>query len=48
MKVSFNRLAEQELIAVTRYLQTEARLGGAFLDEYDPWEVTVKRFPCSC
>ena len=48
MKVSFNRLAEQELIAAARYLQAEAGLGGAFLDEYQAWETRVKRFPASC
>jgi hypothetical protein len=35
MKVSFNRLAEQELIAAACHFETEARLGSAFLDEYD-------------
>ncbi len=48
MTVSFNRLAEQELIAAARYLQTEARLGAAFLDEYEAWEEQVKRFPAAC
>ena len=37
MKVSFKRLAEQELIAAARYLDAEAGLGGAFLDEYEAW-----------
>jgi plasmid stabilization system protein ParE len=48
VKVSFNRLAEQELIAAARYLDAEAGLGGAFLDEYEAWETKVKRFPASC
>ncbi len=48
MKVSFNRLAEQELIAAARYLDAESGLGAAFLDEYEVWEAQVKRFPGSC
>lgn len=48
MKVSFNRLAKQELIAATRYLEAKAGLGGAFPDEYEAWETKVKRFPLSC
>ena len=48
MRVSFNRLAEEELIAAARYLDVEAGLGGAFLDEYEAWETKVKRFPASC
>ena len=48
MKASFNRLAGQELIAAARYLQTEAGLGGAFLDEYETWEARALRFPESC
>ncbi|MBC7368994.1 MAG: hypothetical protein H7343_19655 [Undibacterium sp.] len=48
MKVGFNRLAEGELIAAAQYLETEARLGGAFLDVYETWETQVKRFPESC
>ncbi|MBC7366969.1 MAG: type II toxin-antitoxin system RelE/ParE family toxin [Undibacterium sp.] len=48
MKVSFNRLAEQELIAAARYLDAESGLGGAFLDEYETWEAKIKRFPLCC
>lgn len=48
MKVSFNRLAEQELIAAARYLHAEANLGRAFLKEYEAWESRVARFPESC
>lgn len=48
MKVSFNRLAEQELIAAARYLETEAGLGSAFLDEYEAWEQQVLKFPHAC
>ena len=48
MKVTFNRLAEQELIAAARYLQAETNLGSAFLDEYEVWEARVCRFPESC
>lgn len=48
MKASFNRLAEQELIAAARYLQAEAGLGGAFLDEYAAWEGRTLQFPESC
>jgi hypothetical protein len=48
VKVSFNRLAEQELIAAARYLQAEADLGRAFLDEYAAWETRTRRFPLSC
>jgi hypothetical protein len=35
VKVSFNRLAEQELIAAARELAAAANMGGAFLDEYE-------------
>ena len=45
MKVSFNRLAETELIAAARYLDAERRLGGAFLDEYAEWKNQVKQLP---
>jgi hypothetical protein len=48
MRVSFNRLAEQELIAAARHLETEARLGVAFLDEYESWERQILAFPRSC
>jgi len=48
VRATFNRLAAQELIAAARYLQTEANLGGAFLDEYESWEARVLRFPESC
>ena len=48
MKVSFNRLAEAELIAAARYLHTEASLGRAFLDEYAAWEARTRGFPRSC
>lgn len=48
MKVSFNRLAEAELITAARYLHAEAGLGRAFLDEYAAWESRTRRFPRSC
>ncbi|MDP3179544.1 MAG: type II toxin-antitoxin system RelE/ParE family toxin [Spirochaetaceae bacterium] len=48
MKVSFNRLAEQELIAAARYLQQESGLGSALLDEYETWEAKITQFPSSC
>jgi hypothetical protein len=48
VNVSFNRFAEQELIAAARHLATAANLGGAFLDEYEAWEVRIKRHPLSC
>lgn len=48
MRVTFNRLAAQELVAAARYLQTEANLGAAFLDEYEKWEAKIVRFPASC
>lgn len=48
MKVSFNRLAEAELIAAARYLEAEGKLGNAFLDEYAEWEKRVRAFPESC
>jgi plasmid stabilization system protein ParE len=48
VKVLFNRLAAQELIAAARYLEAEVGLGGAFLHEYEAWEAKVKRFPASC
>jgi plasmid stabilization system protein ParE len=48
VKVSFNRLAEQELIAAARYLQQESLLGSAFLDEYAAWEAKVTQFPACC
>ena len=48
MKVSFNRLAEQELIAAALQFEAEAHLGTAFLDEYQTWEKQVRAFPRSC
>lgn len=48
MKVSFNRLAEAELIAAARYLEAEGNLGNAFLAEYAEWETRVRAFPESC
>ncbi len=48
MKVSFNRLAEAELIAAARYFEAERGLGAAFLDEYVAWEKRVRAFPESC
>jgi len=48
MKVSFNRLAEDELIAAARYLEFERGLGSAFLDEYAGWEKRVQDYPESC
>lgn len=48
MKVSFNRLAEKELIAAARYLHAEVNLGREFLKEYEAWEARVTRFPGSC
>lgn len=48
MKVSFNRLAEQELIAAARRLADAAKLGGPFLDEYEAWETQIKQHPLSC
>jgi hypothetical protein len=48
VKVSFNSLAEQELIAAARELADSASLGGAFLDEYEAWEAQVKEHPYSC
>lgn len=48
MRASFNRLAEQELIAAARYLEQEAGLGREFLAEYEAWQKQVLRFPESC
>lgn len=48
MKVSFNRLAEQELNAAARYLHEEAGLGHALLAEYEIWETKVAQFPECC
>jgi hypothetical protein len=48
VKVSFNRLAEQELVAAARELTDAANLGAAFLDEYEAWETQVKQHPLSC
>lgn len=48
MNVSFNRLAEQELIAAARHLAAAANLGGAFLDEYETWEGRIRQHPFSC
>ena len=48
MKVSFNRLAMDELIAAARDLDLKAKLGHAFLEEYEKWEAQVKQFPNSC
>jgi hypothetical protein len=48
VRASFNRLAEQELIAAARYLQAEAGLGRQFLLEFEAWQKQVLRFPESC
>jgi hypothetical protein len=48
MRVSFNRLAEAELIAAARYFEAESKMGAAFLDEYTAWEKRVRVFPESC
>jgi hypothetical protein len=48
VKVSFNRLAEQELIAAARELAAAANLGGEFLDEYEDWESQIREHPLSC
>ena len=48
MTVSFNRPAEQELIFAAQQFETKARLGAAFLDEYEEWEQKARRFPKSC
>lgn len=48
MKVTFNRLAEAELITAARFLEEERGLGAEFLDEYQSWEKRVRDFPESC
>lgn len=48
MTVTFNRLAEQELIAAARHLADTSNLGDAFLDEYEAWEARIVRHPLSC
>jgi hypothetical protein len=48
VRVSFNRLAELELIAAARKLAEVANLGGAFLDEYEAWEAQIRQHPLSC
>jgi len=48
VRVSFNRLAEQELISAAKRLSEAANLGGAFLDEYETWEAQVRQHPLSC
>jgi hypothetical protein len=48
VKVSFNRLADQELVAAARELADAANLGAAFLDEYEAWEAQIKAHPLSC
>jgi plasmid stabilization system protein ParE len=48
MKVSFNRLAEAELIAAARYLEAKGKFGAAFLEEFAAWESLAKQFPESC
>ncbi len=48
MKATFQRLAEAELIAAARDLDAKARLGRAFLDEYENWETHIRRFPLAC
>ena len=47
MTVSFNRLAEKELISAARYFEDEAHLGAEFLAEYEAWERQVLAFPRS-
>jgi hypothetical protein len=48
VKATFHRLAEAELIAAARDLDTKAKLGHAFIDEYEDWEVQIRRFPLAC
>jgi len=45
MKVSFNRLAAQELIGAARKLADAANLGAAFLDEYETWKPRLRSIP---
>ncbi len=48
MKATFHREAEAELIAAARDLDAKAKLGHAFLDEYENWETQIRRFPLAC
>ena len=48
MRVTFQRLAEAELIAAARDLNAKAKLGNAFLGEYENWEIQIRRFPLAC
>ena len=48
MKAAFHRLAEAELLAAARNLAAEAKLGHAFLEEYENWELQIRRFPLAC
>lgn len=48
MRVSFNGFAEQELLAAAKHFEAEARLGVAFLEEYEAWERQIVEFPNSC
>ncbi len=41
-------MAETELITAARDLDAKARLGHAFLDEYEHWETQIRRFPLAC
>lgn len=48
MKATFHRLAEVELIGAARDLDAKAKLGHAFLAEYENWEAQICRFPLAC
>ena len=48
MRVTFHRLAAQELVAAAQYFDTQAGLGRRFLEEYVAWEKKVSRFPEFC
>jgi hypothetical protein len=43
--VVLHRLARAELIAAAKYLESEAGLGGEFLDAFENWERQVGQFP---
>ena len=48
MRATFHREAEAELITAARDLDAKARLGHAFLAEYEKWEGQIRRFPLAC
>lgn len=48
MRVLFHPMARQELISAALYLEHQAGLGNAFIEEFDRWQRHIQQFPESC